>query len=206
MSVFLLGPVLLGLAAGYLTGGRLRQLARQPLRGVWLLYAAAAGQLLGHVPPGSRLLSPAAQRWLTALVFSMVGAALLLNLARLSRPARAGVAAILAGAALNAAAIVPNGHMPVAPAALGEIGAAPTDTTLDPHHTVSTGTTRMAALGDVLPVPWLDLVISVGDIVVLVGVALLIAALMHEHSPGRMPGRRRALNRRRNGNRPASTG
>ncbi|MGC3862444.1 hypothetical protein ACPSM1_19945 [Micromonospora chersina] len=109
MSVFLLGPVLAGLAAGYLTGGRLRHLARQPLRGVWLLYAAAAGQLLGHVPPGSRLLSSAAQRWLTALVFSMVGVALLLNLARLSRPARAGVAAILAGAALNAAAIGPTG-------------------------------------------------------------------------------------------------
>ncbi|MEU4366724.1 DUF5317 family protein [Micromonospora chersina] len=205
MSVFLLGPVLVGLAAGYLTGGRLQHLARQPLRGVWLLYAAAAGQLLGHVPPGSRLFSSAAQRWLTALVFSMVGVALLLNLARLSRPARAGVAATLAGAALNAAAIVPNGHMPVAPAALGEIGAAPTDTTLDPHHTVSGGTTRMAALGDVLPVPWLSLVISIGDIVVMVGVALLIAALMHEHPPGRcrIDG---ALDRRRNHNRPEANG
>jgi hypothetical protein len=188
VSVFLLGPVLVGLAAGYLTGGRLRQLARQPLRGVWLLYAAASGQLLGHVPPGSRLLSPAAQRWLTALVFSVVGVALLLNLARLSRPARAGIATIIAGAALNAATIVPNGHMPVAPVALGEIGAAPTDTTLDPHHTVSTETTQMAALGDVLPVPWLNLVISIGDIVVMLGVLLLIAALMHEHQPGRVAG------------------
>ncbi|MFE9202474.1 DUF5317 family protein [Micromonospora sp. NPDC007230] len=187
MSVLLVGPVLVGLAAGYLTGGRLRRLADQPLRGIWLLYAAALGQLLTHVPPGSRLLSAAAQRWLTALVFTTVGIGLLINLPRLSRPARAGIAVALAGAALNAATILPNGHMPVAPAALHHLGAAPTDTTLDPHHAVGTTATRLAALGDTLPVPWLNVVISVGDIVLMTGIALLVAALMHQSRPRATP-------------------
>ncbi|MCW3819112.1 DUF5317 family protein [Micromonospora sp. DR5-3] len=178
MSLLLVGPVLVGLAAGYLTGGRLRWLAEQPLRGLWLLYAAAGVQLLTHVPPGSRLLSATAQRWLTTLVFATVGVAMLINLPHLSRPARAGIAVVLTGAALNGATILPNGHMPVAPTALHDVGAAPTGPTLDPHHTVGTATTRLAALGDILPVPWLDVVVSVGDVVLMTGVALLVAALM----------------------------
>ncbi|MCW3839000.1 hypothetical protein ONA70_02670 [Micromonospora yasonensis] len=101
MSFLLVSPVLVGLAAGYLTGGRPRRLAHQRLRGLWLLYAAAVGQLLSHVPPGSRLLSDPAQRWLTALVFATVGVALLINLPHLPGPARAGVGIALAGAALT---------------------------------------------------------------------------------------------------------
>ncbi|MCW3839001.1 DUF5317 domain-containing protein [Micromonospora yasonensis] len=73
--------------------------------------------------------------------------------------------------------------MPVAAAALRDIGAAPTSTTLDPHHSVGTATTRLAILGDILPVPWLNVVISVGDIVLMSGIALLVAALMHRAIP-----------------------
>ncbi|MFE9656643.1 DUF5317 family protein [Micromonospora sp. NPDC006431] len=48
---------------------------------------------------------------------------------------------------------------------------------------VGTTATRLAALGDTLPVPWLNVVISVGDIVLMTGIALLVAALMHQSRP-----------------------
>lgn len=187
MAVLLSAPVVAGLAAGYLTDGRLGRVAEQLLRGLWLLYAAAVVQLLSHAPPVAQLLSPTAQRWLTAGVFAAVGVALLVNIPGLSWLARCGVGVVFAGGALNAAAILPNGHMPVAPAALRDDGVKAIGA-LDPHHAVETSATRLRWLGDIVPVPWLHTVVSVGDIVLMLGIALLVAALMHRSGPVRPAG------------------
>ena len=46
MTVLVAGPLLGGVLAGYALGGRLRQLVRTRLRAVWLLWLAAALQLV----------------------------------------------------------------------------------------------------------------------------------------------------------------
>lgn len=84
---------------------------------------------------------------------------------------RLAIAVALAGAALNLAVMLPNGGMPVSRAALAEIGGAHVDVA-EGHlykHVVVDDDTTFAVLGDVIPVPPLGLVASVGDIVLALG-------------------------------------
>lgn len=169
----------LGIAAGLLAGGRPSNAASATFR---LWPALVAGIVLQGVP---ELLGVAGASALVAVAcsyFALVTFALA-NLRIVGMPI------VLVGLALNAAAIIPNGGMPVRPDALVEAGiVAPEEVAL-----VDLGSKRhlerdddvLVGLGDVLPVPPLREVLSFGDLVLSAGLAGIAFRLLR-------PPRRRA--------------
>jgi len=92
--------------------------------------------------------------------------------------------AVLAGAALNSAAILANGgRMPVAPSALGSAGAPLAHAVVaggDPRHVLARPGAPLALLGDTLAlgIGGVGLVVSPGDLVMAIGLAALVQAAM----------------------------
>ena len=113
--------------------------------------------------------------------YVLVGVWLVANLAQGSHWHRAGLAWLTVGYALNLAAIVPNGNMPVSIGALRRVGGSPQalqhGANLDKHVAFSDGG-PLSVLGDVVPVDALRAVISVGDIAMVIGIVMVIAAGM----------------------------
>lgn len=168
----LLLPVSAGIAAGYAAGGRLSALPAR-LRRVSLLWLAAAAQVA--------LFQLAVTRtWLRvpALVgvFAVVAIWLVVNMRRWTAAPRAAAALVLLGALCNAAAIAANGRMPYSPAAAAQVGVQVSATT--PKNQPAGEATRLTGLGDVIPIHALHKVISVGDALIALGTAALIAAAM----------------------------
>lgn len=168
-------PPILGVAVGYLLGGRLRQLAGLRLRALWLLWLAAAGQLLAL-----RLLTGVPAAVAVVAAFGAAAACLAVNL-RDSRPVAVTGSVVLAGAALNAVAMVLNGGMPYSPAAAARAGGTAVADTV--KNAAAQPGTRLLPLGDVIAVPPLHAVVSVGDLLITVGIAALIATSMRRRAP-----------------------
>jgi hypothetical protein len=174
MLIFPVG-VLSGLTVGRLRGGRLAGLAGLRLQGLPLLWLAVALQLaLGAVAPSARPLG-------VGLSYALVGAWLSLNTRRATGAVRAAMALLALGWLLNLVPMALNGGMPVSGHALRAVGA-PVGTTVDQghlfKHVPADARTRMAVLGDVIPVPVPASVISVGDVAMLLGVAGLVMSGM----------------------------
>ena len=178
----------MGVLVGYALGGRLAGLARLRLRGLWLLWVAAAVQAGQYVPPVRRLVEQDAHIPMLGIVFAVVAVWLGRNLRQPSRWLRAAVAAILIGASLNAAAILANGRMPYSPHA-AVVAGVPIDSQTPKNEPAHAGT-RLAGLGDVIPVPPLRKIVSVGDLVIGLGAASLVALAMLGHAAGRATARR----------------
>ncbi|HLV59599.1 MAG TPA: DUF5317 family protein [Natronosporangium sp.] len=100
---------------------------------------------------------------------------------------------VLAGAGANALAILLNGGMPYSATAARAVGLTVDDETV--RNTVAGEDTRLPWLGDVIPVPSLGAVVSVGDLLIAVGLVGLVASLMrprplpHRRWRARVPGR-----------------
>jgi Family of unknown function (DUF5317) len=168
MKLVAIGLVL-GVAVGYLLGGRLSQLSELKPR-----YApfALVGLLLQLVnPPGA---------WpLVLLIISFV----LLTAFALANIRIVGFAAILVGVALNFTVIAVNGGMPVAREAIVASGQ---ERTLAPllerrgvKHHLAGPDDRLLFLGDVIAIPPpVSQVISIGDIFTYGGIAIVIAGAM----------------------------
>lgn len=159
-------PVLTGLTAGRLAGGRLADLMSVRLRAMWVLWLAAAAQIVQSTT-GLPLL---------AVVFALVLAWIAINIARAAVPLRIGLAVALGGLAANGAAIVLNERMPYAPEAAEAAGLAPS--LLTPKNEPMDDSTVVGWLGDTLPIPPLGAVISLGDVLIALGVAATVALLM----------------------------
>ncbi len=180
MTALILVPLALGVLAGYLAGGRLRHLAQTPLRHTWLLWLAAGLQFLQfqHVLPRVPLLVP---------VFGLVAGWLVLNLPGRGRALQVATAAVLLGAACNAAPIAANGRMPHTEAAVRAAAMTPAQLAkgaASPKHVDADATTRLLWLGDVIPVRPIRMVVSPGDVVLLLGVAGIVAAGMRRRPVG----------------------
>lgn len=164
-----------GVAAGYLRGGRLHRLGSLHLRAPGLLLAALLGQLaLGLVPGGLRFV-------VVAGTYALAGAWLLVNLAGRSTALRAAIGILALGWGLNLAAIAANDGMPVSADALRRVGitvAGDVNAGNIGKHVVAVAGTPLSVLGDVIPVRPLRAVVSVGDVVMLLGVGLTITAGM----------------------------
>jgi len=94
------------------------------------------------------------------------------NLRSASGLLRWALGAALLGAAMNLAVMVPNGGMPVSRAAMAVIGGSEGDVNhgnLYKHRLAGKGTV-LAPLGDVIPVPPLNMAASPGDLILLVGI------------------------------------
>lgn len=167
-------PPILGVAVGYLLGGRLRRIAGLRLRALWLLWIAAAGQLLAM-----RLLTGVPAGLAVTVVFGAAAACLAVNL-RHSRTMAVTGSVVLTGAALNGVAIVLNGGMPYSPEAAVRAGLPPDAETV--KNAAAHAGTRLAPLGDVIAVPPLHAVVSVGDLLIALGIVALVASSMRRRA------------------------
>jgi len=167
-----LGTLLVAVAVGGLSGGRLVRLAEVRIRWVPL---AVAGLALQVVPWFAR-------PWpLLLLVASFV-----LLIAFALENVRVGIAGfrlVLLGVILNFLVIAANGGMPVSRSALASSGQLDTLRALADdggakHHLATEGDV-LVALGDVVPVPPIHNVVSVGDVLTYAGAAWVVIAGMH---------------------------
>jgi Family of unknown function (DUF5317) len=163
-----------GLGAGLLAGGRLRNLERLRIVGPWLVVVALLLQMAAFSPLGARLGHPA------DIVLHFASYGLLAWFVGLNRHSL-GVLIAGLGLGLNLAAIAANGgFMPASRAALMTAGVLYAG---ESHHNsglIGAGT-HLSFLGDVFSVPsWVPAanVFSIGDVLIAVGVALLLAVTM----------------------------
>jgi Family of unknown function (DUF5317) len=180
-----IGGALVGLAMG----GRLRRTAQVRFRYLSVLlvgvgFEAAAGWWsLGPLGPA-------------AVVAGYAG---LLAFAALNRRVP-GIAVAAVGVAANALVTAVNGGMPVRRRALIDAGVAPTS--FGPRHHLQTSNDHLTWLDDRIPISWLHTVVSVGDVVLAIGVAVVVARAMQYHGRYRRPGRLARLARLAGGRRP----
>lgn len=166
--------------AGWLSGGRVRNLGHVELHGTWLVFTSVGLQLiLGAITvlggPGDVLGRPLLAASHLALLAFIAANRLL-----------PGMALVFLGFALNAAVIVANGAMPVASEALEAVGGV---AEVDPgKHQLLDDDTALPWLADVIPVAAIRGVVSVGDVVLAAGAGILIVGLMRRFPPA--PGRR----------------
>jgi Family of unknown function (DUF5317) len=171
MSTFVLS-ILVGIGAGYLLGGRLRNLAalRVPAWFLAVVWLALALQV--------------ALRWLTEEIgyafllttYAVVAVALGLYLASLFRTSsptdlRAGVVLFAVGWLLNFAVIAPNHGMPFHGTTEGH-------SELFLEHVPISPDTKLRALGDILYVAPFREIVSAGDLVLAFGLAVFVCAAM----------------------------
>lgn len=166
-------------------GGRLRNLAYAEITAGWLLFAGLALQFAVNAAAARGWLPDAGlSGWSVLLVSQLLVIAFLAANRRLP-----GVWLVAAGLALNAVVMAANRAMPVDPAAIAALGL--DGATVPPgKHTLMTADTHLPWLADIIPVPWLRSILSVGDLVLAVGLLPMTHALMT--SPPR-PGRTRGL-------------
>ncbi|MFE2287796.1 DUF5317 family protein [Streptomyces sp. NPDC059443] len=181
-AVLLFGsPVIAGVVAGYVSGGRLTGLVNIRLRALWLVWLAGAAQVAEYAAQRLDGLSGQVVRGvLLAATFGLVLGWLGLNSRGRSRALKAAVSTVVGGALLNGAAIALNGRMPYSPSAAAAAGI---PEGLDTAKNVASASSKLPFLADAIPVPALHAVISVGDILITLGAAALIAAAMHEPAP-----------------------
>ena len=168
-----------GIALGYALGGRVRNLANVPHRLLLLLWISVALQIGLTLVPGS--LDRVEVRFSIVLVsYFLIAVWLLVNL-RDPRMPRAGVVLIASGWFLNLLVIAANGGMPVSRAALRRAGQDPHIDVAEGHlfkHVPADDDTSLYALADVIPVRPIGNVISIGDIVLILGLIVFIASAM----------------------------
>jgi hypothetical protein len=171
-----------GIALGRLRGGCFRCLATLRLRLPGLVGVAVMLQV-GIGAAG------AATDWRFLALgtsYGLMGVWLAVNLGDGPGWRRVGFACVAVGYALNLVSIVPNGSMPVSVAALrrvgGSQGAFHQGPNLDKH--VAAGSDAVWRwTGDVVAVPALRAVISVGDMAMLVGVVIVLSEGMVSAGP-----------------------
>lgn len=175
----LLTAFVLGITAGYLCGGRLRNLAHLGLAKPWLALAALGLQIVAFSPAGAAVGQPA------TVALHLASYALLVWFVVLNRRC-AGVLVAGAGMGLNLVAIALNGgYMPASSGALATAGIAYGGGSHN-NSAVIDADTRLHFLGDVFAVPsWMPAanVFSVGDLLIAGGVAALLAASMRSPAP-----------------------
>lgn len=183
---YTLAIVLIAVAGSYARGGRLHRLAEAEVRAPWLLFLGLGLQLAVDLGAGRGLLADASAAGLTVLISSQALVVVWLMLHR-ELP---GVWLVALGLALNAIVIAANGAMPVDPSAVRALGLGELEIPIG-KHTELTDDTRLPWLADVLPVPPLRSIVSVGDLVIALGLLPLTHALMRDPDRGGRPSRRR---------------
>jgi Family of unknown function (DUF5317) len=186
-AILMAAPPLAGVALGYLSGGRLGGLRTIKVRALWLIWLAAAAQLSQYYVPAMH--GPAA----LVIVFAAVLAWLAVNLPGWPRAIRIAGVLIVLGAALNGLAIALNGRMPYDAAAL-PAGSGESSKSETPKNVAATEQTRLALLGDTMPIAPLHALISPGDILIGGGSAALVLLAMrrakrstHDREPDLAP-------------------
>jgi hypothetical protein len=175
--VLTVAPPVAGVLLGYLCGGRLSGFRAVRIRALWLLWLAAAVQFAQYRAPGVRhVVEDVAGIPMLALVFAIVFGWLAINLRHWPAAIRLAGVVIVLGAAMNALVIGLNGRMPYAPAAAAAVGSAPG--LEGPKNAPADAGTRLAPLGDIIPVPLINKVASPGDVLISGGTVALVMLAM----------------------------
>jgi hypothetical protein len=172
-AMLFIAPLAIGVFVGYLAGGSLAGLMSTRLRALWLLWLAAAVQaveLYAHVF-GRDVRLP-----LLIVTVVLAGAWLAANLPGRPRAMKIAASAALAGGLVNGAAIAANGRMPYLPAAARTAGIAAGLAT--PKNVAAAPGSHLTALGDIIPVPPLHTIISIGDILIIMATIAIITFAM----------------------------
>jgi hypothetical protein len=174
-----------GLVLGVLTGGRLGALANVRVRVPYAVIGALAFQIAVSFPPLEHA-SHAARFAVLLTSYVVVGIWTVLNVP--GRPITFQVGLVVTGIGwlLNTVAIAANGGMPVSASVLREIGI-PRDVAVAPgnlsKHILESKASTLGFLGDTIPIGWLKTGVSVGDILFLIGLVVVVAALTHTSPP-----------------------
>lgn len=187
LSVILL---ILGLIAGLARGGKVSNIAASHFEKSWLVFSGLAIQVSAELyaafveeslREGGRGIAILAVSYVFLIAFVILNRRL------------PGAWLIAAGLGLNLLVIVPNGGMPVSLRA-AEIAGFDPSSYLDSaiKHREMGPDTILWFLGDVIPMPFIKKVVSVGDLVLGMGVFLLIERLVRYspkrlHPPGEVP-------------------
>ncbi len=176
-----LAVLAVGLLLGRLRGGSLDRLGTVDLRRRALVVAALVVQLAGTVIGGP------------VFPVGLVVSALLVTAFLLANRGLRGTGLVALGLLANALVVGANGAMPVSEAASARAGVQDPRDGLDLRHEPAGAGTRLALLGDVVPVP-LPLrpeVVSPGDVLVAAGLGqLVVLGMSGRGMPGRgVPGR-----------------
>ena len=157
-----------GAVLGVAIGGRWSNLGRVRLRGWGLVFLALGAELgAGALPVAGRL------------VVALGSGAAVVAWCVLNRRQRSflpGLAALGSGVVANVAVMAANGGMPVSARALRAAGAPAALDVARGHlykHVPLTHGTVLRFLGDVIPVRAFHMVMSAGDVVMLVGILLV---------------------------------
>jgi len=169
--VILFEAVVIGLLLSLATGGALRNIEQERLRGEWLLLVLLPLQLLW--PKLSQALGIGCSVSVYSWILMMVALVAVL----LSNARQRWVLAVAAlGIALNMAVIAMNGAMPVSMRSVSELGVPRSEARAafanDCLHEELAADTRLTLLADVIPVPgpeWQRAVVSVGDLLLAFG-------------------------------------
>jgi hypothetical protein len=155
--------LLVGGLIGLCTGGHPRYVGQHHVRAWWLLVVGVLMQFAAaRLDLGGTGTAVVVLGYLSLLAFAVVNLSLV------------GMGIVAVGLAANALVIGINGGMPVRPAA---VAAARVDYGRL-HHPEGPGD-RLSWLGDAIPARRLHLVVSFGDLILAVGVADVVAHLMH---------------------------
>ena len=168
----------------YLRGGRLHRIADADLRGVWLLFVGLVLQIAVDVAAARDIIGE------TLGYLGLLASQLVVAAWAAWNWWRPGMALIVLGLLLNALVIGANGAMPVDLDAVAELGGQ--GVPLGKHEALDDDT-RFGFLGDVIPLPPLRTIISIGDIVLAAGLVALVHHLMtFRPAPERRGGHREA--------------
>ena len=179
--------IVLSLALGYLAGGDIRGLTNLRLRGEWVLVLLLVCQLS---LPLLRLEGPYAQ---LAYAVWLASYPVMVLICVLNHRVT-GMFLAASGLALNGIVIGLNRGMPVSPAAVEAVAAGARFTLQrgDFAHVVLDAATRLPLLADILPVPGpagVRSVASVGDVLLICGVAGVVVSAMLRHRGARVEDR-----------------
>jgi hypothetical protein len=192
MLVIMLAPVVLAAALVLIRGTGARAVLALRLRGRWLVFAAAAVQAvrLADPPWAARVLAPQRGLWPVLVIWTLAIVFAVVNAPVLPRPARPPLVVFVAGLTLNCLTVAVNGGMPFSPKAARMAGfdAAYLATPVTGHPPLGRDS-RLTAFADVIPVPVLERVVSIGDLLLIGGLAGLLVAVMVTGLPSPPPPR-----------------
>lgn len=176
--MFILYAIPVGLALGFLLGGRFAGLGAIRFRWAWLAILGFGVQVVLFSEPVAAGIGDAGPPL-------YVGSTALVLLAVLRNLAIPGMVLVALGAAANLAAIVANGgSMPASPEAALEHGRAAQPVY---SNSVIVDHPALEPLTDVIALPqWLPFsnIVSIGDVIIAVGVVVVIAASMRSGRSG----------------------
>ena len=174
-----------GVALGFLCGGRLRNLTEHRLRLPILLWVAFAVQVADFTFAGFGATLRAWHLPTLAVIYSLVLAWIVVNLPGHGPGLTIAGLLLLLGSLANAAVIAANGKMPGSYAAAVAAGVPRrllATVPASPKHMWRNEATRLPWLGDNIPFRLARLAVSPGDVALMTGIVIAVAAGMRSRS------------------------